>query len=202
MKTRILLIRHGETDWNSQRRIQGHTDIPLNHIGLQQARQVANRMRQEAISACYSSDLQRARNTAEHIAKHHGLGVKINERLRERYYGQLEGMTKDEIDQMFPDYQARNHANVGQETLEHVRLRAMQALAEIAERHRGQSVAVVSHGGWINAVLFMISEGKAGTGITHLENTSITTLIREGQLWKIETIGDVLHLGEDASILS
>jgi probable phosphoglycerate mutase len=194
MKTTLFLIRHGETDWNLQKRIQGHVDIPLNETGLQQAKRVAERMRSEPITALYSSDLQRARHTAECIARHHGIEVRLDERLRERNYGLLEGLTKEEIDQQFPDYQASNHKVPGQESLEAVRQRALQFLSHIASQHLGERIAVVSHGGWINAVLYVLSEGRAGTGITRLGNTSITTLICHGESWEIVSIGNMNHL--------
>jgi 2,3-bisphosphoglycerate-dependent phosphoglycerate mutase len=194
MKTTLFLIRHGETDWNLQKRIQGHVDIPLNDTGLQQAKRVAERMRSEPITALYSSDLQRARHTAECIARHHGIEVQLDERLRERNYGLLEGLTREEIDQQFPNYQASNHAVPGQEPLESVRQRALKFLSHIASQHPGERVAVVSHGGWINAVLHVLSKGRAGTGVTRLGNTSITTLICHGESWEIVSIGEMNHL--------
>lgn len=194
MQTRMILIRHGETDWNIQHRVQGHVDIPLNDNGLQQAKRVAERMRSEVIDALYSSDLQRAKRTAEIIAEYHCLDVQIDPRLRERNYGQLEGLTKEQIDSRFPNYQSRDHAIQDQETLEQVRKRAMEALAEIGQQFKNGTVAVVSHGGWINAVLYVISKGRVGTGITHLRNTSISTLIYDGKNWRIDSIGDASHL--------
>jgi 2,3-bisphosphoglycerate-dependent phosphoglycerate mutase len=194
MDIRMILIRHGETDWNRQRRIQGHVDIPLNETGLLQAERVGERMRLEAIDSFFSSDLQRAKRTAEIIAKYHCMDVQIDTRLRERNYGELEGLTKEQIDLRFPDYQSRDHAVQGQETLEEVRVRAMDALTDIARRQKSGTVAVVSHGGWINAVLYVVSNGCAGTGITHLKNTSISTLLYNGHDWRIESIGDASHL--------
>src|SRR5580698_6897789 len=102
MTTQILFIRHGETDWNRIKRIQGHIDIPLATTGLEQAQRLAHRLAGEAsqgatLDAIYSSDLQRAQQTAQPIADALGLPLQLRESLRERLYGAFQGYDKDEI---------------------------------------------------------------------------------------------------------
>jgi len=105
MESTIYLIRHGETDWNSERRFQGQTDIPLNKKGKLQANLLAQRIFNEGVrfSALYSSDLARAKETAEIIASYHNLQVGLINGLRERFFGNLQGVTIDEIKRDYPD---------------------------------------------------------------------------------------------------
>ena len=106
MTARLCLIRHGETDWNVARRIQGHTDIPLNHTGLEQARLLAQSLADEQFDAIYSSDLGRARQTAEAVAHRLHQTVRLDPLLRERHYGEFQALTYDEARARFPDAHA------------------------------------------------------------------------------------------------
>lgn len=101
--TEILLIRHGETDWNRVRRMQGHIDIGLNSHGRLQAQALAKALVAEPPAAIYASDLQRARDTAQAVADIHGMSVHIEVALRERCYGAFEGLRYDDISQHFPE---------------------------------------------------------------------------------------------------
>jgi broad specificity phosphatase PhoE len=149
--TEILLARHGETDWNSGRRVQGHTDIPLNQTGIEQARTLAMQLSGEQLTAVFSSDLSRALDTARAVAAVHGLEVTIDPRLREKNFGTWEGLTDVEIAERFP------HAQRGQwgdgETTEEVAQRVQGALDRIRELHPHGPVLVVSHGGPLRAAL-------------------------------------------------
>ncbi|MDI6907169.1 MAG: alpha-ribazole phosphatase [Thermoanaerobacterales bacterium] len=159
MGCRIYLVRHGETLWNHAMRYQGHADIPLNEKGYTQARAVARRLSSERIDAVYSSDLQRARVTAEAIAAVHGLPVQIDRSLREINFGAWEGLTRDEIRLRFPDVSREWWSNPvgtrlpGGETLAEVADRAVSYLLGTARRHPGGTVVVASHGGTIRAVI-------------------------------------------------
>lgn len=151
--TRILAIRHGETAWNTESRIQGHTDIPLNDTGLWQAERVAQALRGESLQAVYSSDLQRARTTAEAIAQAQQLTLSLDPGLRERHFGHLEGLTHQEITSRWPE-QARRWRERdpafgpdGGETLQAFYDRVVGTLAGLARRHPGGCIAVVAHGG-------------------------------------------------------
>jgi len=150
--TTILLARHGETDWNVQRRVQGHSDTPLNDTGRSQARALADELADDRLDAVYSSDLVRAHETARIVAEPRGLGVTAIRDLRERHFGTWEGLTDDEIHARYP--QVREGASWGDaETQDEMAERVLGALHRIAETHPGQHVLVVSHGGPLRRVL-------------------------------------------------
>lgn len=150
--TRILLIRHGETDWNIEGRYQGQSDIPLNENGMQQARLLAAKIAHEDISAVYSSDLIRTRGTAQALADAQGVSVQIDTRLREIGLGVWEGMVVGDIQTQYKDmFEERRRAPAhfappGGETTTQFLERLLRAVNEIAARHPNQTVAVVTHG--------------------------------------------------------
>ena len=151
--TRLIAVRHGETAWNRVSRIQGHTDIPLNEAGLWQARQVGEAVAAEGIDAIYSSDLQRAADTARAIGQAAGVPVQLDVALRERHFGELEGLTHDEINTRWPEQARRwrgrdpDYGPQGGETLKDFHARCVGALTRLAQRHPGQTVVLVAHGG-------------------------------------------------------
>jgi probable phosphoglycerate mutase len=153
--TELLLVRHGETDWNRERRFQGHADPPLNDAGREQAHELAETLAGEGIDAIYTSDLQRARETAEILAARFGSEVVALRELREIDVGDWQGLTWPEIEQRHPDGAARWHRDGhgwdGGETYDQLRERIVAALRGIAERHPGQRVLVVGHGGTVRA---------------------------------------------------
>jgi probable phosphoglycerate mutase len=153
--TELLLVRHGETDWNRERRFQGHADPPLNDAGREQAHELAETLAGEGIDAIYTSDLQRARETAEILAARFGSEVVALRELREIDVGDWQGLTWPEIEERHPDGAARWHRDGhgwdGGETYEQLRERIVAALRGIAERHPGQRVLVVGHGGTVRA---------------------------------------------------
>lgn len=154
----ILLIRHGETAWNAVRRLQGHTDIPLNDEGARQAAALAQALAAEQVDVLVSSDLQRAMQTAQAVAdQYDGLRVQTDEQLRERCYGVFEGMLYAEIERQYPAeyalWQARDIDAVmppGEREAESFRQfyqRATGGIADWARRHPGRTIAIVAHGG-------------------------------------------------------
>lgn len=156
--TNILLIRHGETAWNAVRRLQGHIDIPLNAEGERQAGALARALAAESVDVIVSSDLQRARQTAQAVAgQHDGATVRIDAGLRERCYGVFEGMLYTEVERQYPAdfalWQARDIDAVmppGERVAESFRqfyARATAAIADWAGRHPGKTIAIVAHGG-------------------------------------------------------
>ncbi|UVW29421.1 histidine phosphatase family protein [Massilia sp. H6] len=155
--TTILLIRHGETAWNAERRLQGHLDIALNAAGERQAALLAAALAPERIDRIISSDLARARQTAEAIARERGMGVGTDPALRERCYGGFEGMLYSEIAARFPvefaAWQARDVDGVlppGTNRGESFRQfydRVTAAILHHAAMHPGQTLALVAHGG-------------------------------------------------------
>jgi broad specificity phosphatase PhoE len=140
--TTLLLVRHGETDWNAEGRLQGHTDRPLNDHGRRQANELAERLADEGADAIYASDLARARETAEIVGTRLGLPVVIDADLREKNWGSWEGLTGDE----------RVHVEQDGESTEAHRDRVMRAVRRIVERHPGQRVVVVTHGGSLRRI--------------------------------------------------
>jgi len=155
--TRIFLVRHGATEWNVHKRAQGHADIALTDEGRRQAVHAANELAHVDVDAVYSSDLQRARETARVIAESHGLDVKVDPDFREIDQGEWEGLTVDEIRRGWPDLwgPARHFsARPGGETPQQVRTRALAALERAVAAHPDGTIVIVSHGGtirWVSA---------------------------------------------------
>jgi broad specificity phosphatase PhoE len=135
--TTLFLVRHGETDWNADGRLQGQTDRPLSDFGRRQARQLAEGLADERLQAIYASDLARARETAEIVAERLRLPVVLDPDLREKDWGTWEGLTAAERDRV---------EFVGEATEAHQE-RMLRALRRISQRHDGGSVLVVTHGG-------------------------------------------------------
>ena len=156
--TTILLVRHGETDWNRDARIQGQADPPLNERGREQARALARRLRRERLDAVYASDLERARETAEILAARLGMPVVVDPAFRELAFGSWEGHTVADVQARWPERAARwletgEPAWEDGETHEELRRRVRAAVARLAATHAGGQVLLVAHGGPIRALL-------------------------------------------------
>lgn len=156
--TRLLLLRHGETAWNAETRIQGQLDIALNERGQWQAERLAQALAGEDLAAVYSSDLARAHATAAALARPHGLAVRMDAALRERGFGRFEGLTYAEIESRFPEDTARwkrrepGFGPGGGEPLAAFYARSVAAVSRVAAAHAGQAIAVVAHGGVLDCV--------------------------------------------------
>jgi uncharacterized phosphatase len=158
--TDLYLVRHGETDWNRQRRIQGRTDIPLNDTGREQARLTGMLLTRRPIDRVVASPLGRARETAEIIARELGLGEPaLRDALVERDYGAAEGLSYREIDARYPE----GTPVPGRESREEVAARIVPDLVRLAADHPGESIVVVSHGGAIRSAL-LSAEPHGGFG--------------------------------------
>lgn len=150
--THLYLIRHGQTDWNVEGRYQGQSDVPLNPLGLEQARKMAEALKDAGITAIYSSDLGRAHQTALALGECTGAPVVVDPRLREVNQGEWEGRLVTEIQELYREVWARRRANPldvpppGGETVAQVRERVLDAVNEILKRHPDDRVAIVSHG--------------------------------------------------------
>lgn len=195
---KIILLRHGQTEWNALQKYQGHTDIALNDFGREQARKVAVYLRDhEEIEAIYCSDLSRGRETAEIIAAELQLHTNLDARWRELCFGHWEGLTFTEVYEQYPqafDDWFNNTRQVkvpGGESFDEVLERVLPALAEIAGAHQG-TVLVVSHGGVIRTLLNHLHGGN-GMWETLLEPGSMTFLEWQGDHFVQATIG--LDLG-------
>jgi probable phosphoglycerate mutase len=200
--TEFLLVRHGETVWNSQARLQGQQDSLLTDLGLAQAQAIANRLRSEAFTALYASDLIRAYRTAEHIAQLTGQAVTVDPRLREQAYGIFEGLTEAECAAQHPEaYQtSRTSADFvipGGESRALLRQRAIAVFADLANRHPHERVVVVSHGGLLSAFLrYLLDLAPLEPTPYRLHNASLSQVCfdRATQRWHALHIGDTAHL--------
>ena len=163
--TELLLVRHGETDWNAEGKLQGHTDRPLNDYGRRQAKALANRLADERIDALYASDLSRARETAEILGEQLGLAVVVDPDLREKNWGNWEGLTSDE----------RLHIEYEGETSEAHRERTLSAVQRIVERHPEGRIVVVTHGGSLRRLQAAVS----GFALPVIENCAVWSLSHE-----------------------
>lgn len=162
----LVLLRHGETEWNKLRRIQGQLDVELNATGLRQARLSAAQLESMRFDALYCSDLRRTRQTAEPIAHHHGLTPRYDQRLRERHYGGFQGQYYDDIQRADPARFARlmsrepDYDLEGGETLHEFDARSRAVIAEIIAAQPGRRVAIVTHGGVLDC-FYRMATGMA-----------------------------------------
>jgi probable phosphoglycerate mutase len=157
--TRIIAVRHGETDWNSAARIQGHTDIALNAVGRRQVAQLAQALAHERFDAVYASDLKRALDTAQPLAAASGVALQAEARLRERAFGVFEGEAFADIEQRWPDaarrWRARDASfgpDGGGERLDAFYARCVACVNDLGTRHLGQTIALVAHGGVLDCL--------------------------------------------------
>lgn len=199
--TRLCLVRHGETEWNAERRIQGQIDVDLNANGRRQAAAAGRWLRGAGIAAIYSSDLKRAWNTAQTIGAALELAPQAVRELRERNYGRFEGLTYAEAEDKFPEgyaaFEGRN-AEYAFETGESLRAmydRVTGKLQQIAAAHPGSNLVVVLHGG----VLDVINRFVRGNPLELprdflIPNAGLNWIAFDGQGWYIETWAETAHL--------
>lgn len=196
---RVHLIRHGQTAWNAEGRWQGFEAVPLNEVGLAQARALADYW-PTPLSAVYSSDLSRAWQTAVLLAEAQGLTPVADERLREFNLGIFQGLTFDEMKRRHPaeaegfiaDYMG--YLVPRGESRRQLQERAYAALLEIVARDHGPDVAIVSHGGTLKVLLFRLFGETPELRALHMDNTAITTLERESDRWRLVTLAETPHL--------
>jgi probable phosphoglycerate mutase len=203
--TEILLIRHGETNWNVEKRLQGHSDIALNPEGVRQAAALGRVLQDEPLDAIFASDLQRARDTAQAIATARGMTLQIDKDLRERCYGAFEGLIHSEINEHFPvDFVAWKQRDLDMrypdgkyraETLREFAARSMACIRRLASQNGCRKIAIVTHGG----VLDTLHRQAASIGYEHprsfeVLNASINRLKWDGEKFHIVTWADVTHL--------
>ncbi|MGV3654176.1 MAG: histidine phosphatase family protein [Noviherbaspirillum sp.] len=208
--TQILLIRHGETAWNVERRLQGQIDIVLNTEGERQAAALGRALAQESLDAIYSSDLRRTMQTAQGIAGPRRMAVLPERALRERCYGALEGLLHGEVEQRYPQAYAAWRARDPDsrfpdgerraETLREFYRRAVDAVTSLAERHPHGKIALVTHGGVLECVYraarAMDLEAPRDFDI---RNAAINRLSWDGAGWQIAAWSETVHL-EEASL--
>lgn len=199
--TRLLVIRHGETAWNHDHRIQGALDIGLNEAGRAQALLLAQALVEEPLDAVYASDLVRARDTAAAVAEVRGLPLRLDAGLRERRFGIFEGRSFTELEQLYPADTLRwrrrdpDFGPEGGERLVDFYERCVGALARIAAAHRGGSIAVVSHGGVLDCLYRAATRLDLQAPRTWtVANTSVNRLLWTEDGFGLVGWGDVQHL--------
>ena len=205
--TRLIAVRHGETAWNVDTRIQGHIDIGLNATGLWQAERAGQALADEDIGVIYASDLARAWQTAEAIARPHGLAVQPEPRLRERAFGHLEGMSFAEIESMLPEDAKRwrerdpEFEPVGGESLLTFRDRVTRVAAELAARHPGQLVTLVAHGGVMDVLYRAATRQELQAPRTwQLGNAAINRMLWTPEGFSLVGWSDIAHLAADDTL--
>jgi probable phosphoglycerate mutase len=205
--TRIIAVRHGETAWNVDARIQGQLDIQLNDTGRWQARRVGQALAAEPLTAVYTSDLGRAHETARAIGDVAGISVVAHPGLRERRFGMFEGKTFDEIHQTWPDQAHYWRKRIpdweppeGGESLLQLRERVTRTMSDLAGRHPGNQIAVVAHGGVLDA-LYRIATGQEVNSprTWQLPNGAINRLLWTPQGFTLVGWSDTQHLDHAAS---
>lgn len=198
---RIYFIRHGETEWNVELRMQGHIDRPLNANGLAQAEALGLRFRPEGTAAIYSSDLWRARQTAAPLACALGLSVRHEPALRERNFGRCEGMTIGEIAQAFATEAEAlesgdpEHVPLGGESRRQHQERVLVCVDLLAQSHPGQTIVVVTHGGVLDVIYRRARHLPLSAPRDYpIPNTGISRIAIENGEWAIESWADTAHL--------
>jgi 2,3-bisphosphoglycerate-dependent phosphoglycerate mutase len=201
--THVIAIRHGETAWNVDTRIQGQLDVPLNERGRDQARRLSHAMSGERLHAVYASDLSRAHETARALARRAGLDVVPERRLRERGFGIFEGYTFKEIEERWPEQSQRWRQRdpafgpEGGETLAGFYERAVSAATALAQAHPGQTIALVAHGGVMDCLYRAASRIALQAPRTwHLGNASINRLLYTQQGFTLIGWNDDRHLDD------
>ena len=203
--TRVLAIRHGETDWNVERRIQGQLDVPLNATGRWQVDRLALAVADEGLAAVYASDLLRAFETAQAVARGSGQAIVTDVGLRERGFGAFEGLSYAEISQRWPEQSQRwrrrdpEFGAPGGETLNQFYARSVSTAARLAALHPGQTIALVSHGGVMDCLYRAASRVSLDAPRSwQLGNASINRLLYTPQGFTLVGWSDAGHLEADA----
>ena len=208
--TRLILVRHGQTEWNRAERFRGHADVPLNTAGLAQAEATARRIQGVwPVSAVYCSPLSRAARTAQAIAHPLELTEAPVQDLIDIDYGEWQGKTPEEVGSLWPDllsawYERPHTVHIpGGESLGEIRVRCRRAVGQVAERHPQECVVVVAHT-VINRVILLEVLGLANDRFWRLrqDNCAINEIEMEGDTFTLVSMNDTCHLqvsGEQAS---
>ena len=195
------MIRHGETAWNAEGRVQGQLDIPLNDVGRAQAHATATALAGHDFTAIYCSDLTRVRQTCEPAARKFALPVTYMAELRERHYGMFETLTYVEVREKFPEQYARFRDKdpdfdfEGGETLRRFNDRSLKAIGDLIARHSGEEILVFTHGG----VLEMVYRHAKAVGLSshrdfEIPNAGINWIEVTADQWKVWAWAEVAHL--------
>ena len=201
METKVTVVRHGETQWNAEGRIQGHQLVGLNRRGIQQAVAVAKRLLAESFGTLYSSDLPRAMETAREISKTTGKEILPDSRLREWNLGILEGLASEEAEENFPEVYTAFRTEIPDyvipegESIRQRHERAVACIQDLALRHIGCEVVVVSHGGVLDDLYrFAMDIPLDRPREFQLFNASLNVFHIDEDRWELVSWGDIQHL--------
>ena len=203
--TQLILVRHGQTEWNAGGRYQGQSDVALSELGRRQASLLAKRFPSQHLDAIYASDLVRARETAECVGKTFGVSVQPEKAFRELSFGDWEGLTYQEISSRWPEeagklFTAPDELSIPNgETFQELQKRALEKIAEICETHNNQTVGIFAHGAINKTIL---------AGLMHIplhylwslrqDNTAVNILRLEDGYVTVELLNSTAHLDEEA----
>jgi alpha-ribazole phosphatase len=196
----LILVRHGETEWNAQRRYQGQMDVPLSDLGRRQAKLVAERLFGQKIDAVYASDLERAMETAQVIAEKNGLKISTDPRLRELKFGILEGLTFDEAEAQYPEMIAAwledfNNTPEGAETIQSFNKRVVSLVDDLKKKHDEQILLIVGHGGSLSEILRVVLDlSREKRWYLEMENASLSEVSIAEDYVSLKCLNDTCHL--------
>jgi probable phosphoglycerate mutase len=201
MTTRLCIVRHGETAWNAEHRVQGQLDIPLSEIGIKQAQAAARILGREKFDAIYSSDLSRAMQTAQPTASALGMKILTDKDLRERHYGMFERLTYAEVKVKHASEYARFAARdpdfdfVSGESLRDFSTRRIAVVSTLAKRHEGQHILVFTHGGVLDELYRHINAVPVSAARDFgIPNCGLNRVEFALSRWQIRSWADVAHL--------
>jgi len=205
-RTQVIIVRHGQTEWNIANVRQGHLDSPLTEEGIAQARALARRLLRERFTAFYSSDLGRAVQTAQIIAQATGHEIITDPRLRERHLGIFQGLVGDEIKEKYPE-EYKLHRSLGPDYVipggESVRQQVARNLAylnEIAAKHLGETILVITHGGVLSGLFrHTFSIPFEAPRRFEFTNAGLNVFVYQEGNWFLQTWGDLSHLTNGAT---
>jgi len=198
----LMLVRHGETEWNVQRRYQGQSDVSLSELGHRQAIHIAERLAGQKIDALYASDLKRAMETARAIAERNNMEILPEPRLRELKFGILEGLTFEEAEDQYPEMISAwledfNNTPDGAETIDQFNVRIISFLDDLKQRHDGQIVLLVGHGGSLSEILRVIlGLSPERRWYIEMENASLSEVLLAEDYVAIKRLNDTCHLSD------
>ncbi len=201
--TRLYIIRHGETEWNLKRIIQGHADSPLTDSGRAQAMAIATRLQGLEFNTLYSSDLGRAVSTAQYISDKCGHPIFTDERLRELNYGVFEGLNEAEAARRFPKefkfLKNRDPEYIipGGESYNQFSARAISCLEELMDKHKGEQIMVITHGGILSRLFrHALNLPVVGPYNFRISNAALNAFFFANRRWQLEIWGDISHLSK------
>jgi probable phosphoglycerate mutase len=198
--TRLVIVRHGETEWNLQNRFQGHLNSRLSQLGIKQAEAIAAVLSEGTFNVIYSSDLERAKYTADIIAGKLNMEVNTEADLREINMGLMQGLKKDEFILKYPEVIKNFHSDPGYvipggESKQQFYSRIVAALKKITDRHKYQNILLVAHGGVLDiAIRYTLDIPLHNKRKFSLYNAGINRFIIDDGGWKLETWGETCHL--------